>query len=71
MKTANLKIDGMTCGHCVASVRKALETVDGATVDSVDIGSAKVSFDPRDTSADALVLAVVDAGYPATASMDQ
>ncbi len=71
MKTANLKIDGMTCGHCVATVRKALETVDGATVDSVDVGSAKVSFDPQSTSADALAHAVADAGYPATVSANQ
>lgn len=71
MRTANLKIEGMTCGHCVASVRRALETVDGATVESVNIGSANVSFDPQSTSTEELALAVAEAGYPATVSTEQ
>lgn len=71
MQTANLMIEGMTCGHCVASVKSALEAVDGATVDTVSLGSAVVSFDPMTTSADALADAVRDAGYAATASEEK
>ncbi|MCL4813305.1 MAG: heavy-metal-associated domain-containing protein [Vicinamibacteraceae bacterium] len=65
MMTVQLAIDGMSCGHCVARVKKALEQVPGATVADVAVGSATVEIDPARTSADALVKAVDDAGYPA------
>lgn len=42
MERINLRIDGMTCGHCVSSVKQALEKA-GARVERVDIGSADVS----------------------------
>jgi copper chaperone len=38
-------IEGMHCQACVARVRKALEKVDGARVDRVDVGSAEISID--------------------------
>jgi copper chaperone len=38
-------IEGMHCQACVARVRKALEKIDGARVDSVDVGTAEVSVD--------------------------
>ena len=42
--TIHLKIDGMSCGHCVASVKKALESVPGVDSAAVDLsaGSAAV-----------------------------
>lgn len=63
--TVQLAIDGMSCGHCVARVKKSLEQVPGATVGEVEIGSATVDIDPAQTSPDALVKAVDAAGYPA------
>lgn len=54
MKT--LRIDGMTCGGCARSVRKALEK-SGATVETVDheAGTAVVRDDvDRDAAAAAL-----------------
>lgn len=60
----NLKITGMTCGHCVRSVTGALKTVPGVTSAEVDLkaGSATVegAADPA-----ALVSAVVEEGYQA------
>ena len=38
-------IAGMSCDHCVAAVRKALEGVSGLTVHAVEIGFAKVMAD--------------------------
>jgi copper chaperone CopZ len=32
MEYLNLKIDGMSCGHCVARVEKALKKIDGVNV---------------------------------------
>ena len=44
--TKNMKIEGMMCGHCAATVKKALEAVDGVTeaVVSHEDGSAKVTL---------------------------
>ncbi len=37
---ATLAIDGMSCGHCVASVQKALAGVAGLTDAKVSVGKA-------------------------------
>jgi copper chaperone len=60
-----LKIDGMTCGHCVAAVKKALEDVPGVTGAQVELatGRARVEGEP---ALDALLAAVQDEGYQAT-----
>jgi copper chaperone len=63
MKTIKLNIEGMTCGHCVNSVRKALAGVPGATVRSAGIGTAVVTIDEAAATEQALVEAVGDAGY--------
>ena len=65
MNRTTLKIDGMSCGHCVMSVKKALENVDGVTIESVAVGSAAVQYDPAVASPKQIVDAVVDAGYSA------
>lgn len=65
MERLRLDIDGMTCDHCVRAVRTALEGVDGATVEAVDVGSATVQYDPARTSPAALADAVSDEGYEA------
>ncbi|HLA62914.1 MAG TPA: cation transporter [Rhodothermales bacterium] len=63
MTTETLKIDGMTCGHCVAAVRNALAEVEGVDVEDVQIGEARVRYDEEKTSRDALVAAVEEEGY--------
>ena len=64
MKELNIAISGMSCGHCVARVTKSLQAL-GVTVESVDIGSAKVAYDPGVISPGAITQAVASAGYPA------
>ena len=63
MERITMKIDGMSCGHCVSAVKTALADVPGAEVETVAIGSATVAYDPAQTSATALAEAVRDAGY--------
>jgi copper chaperone len=58
-----LKIEGMSCGHCVMHVTKALKALNGVEVEDVQIGSAKVSFDPEKVSSAAIADAVRKAGY--------
>ena len=68
METTALKIDGMSCGHCVSQVTSALKKVPGVEVLGVEVGSASVRFDPNHTSVKAVAEAVTSAGYPAAPS---
>lgn len=65
MNRVHLEIDGMSCGHCVGAVRKALGNLDGVTPESVSIGHADVSFDPSRVDATAIVASVKRTGYEA------
>ncbi|WP_022835081.1 heavy-metal-associated domain-containing protein [Salisaeta longa] len=66
MKEETLIIEGMHCDHCVSAVRDALENVKGLTVQTVNVGSAKVQYDPSAVSGDALAQIISDAGYTLT-----
>lgn len=68
MERVTMKIDGMTCGHCVAQVTKALKDVDGVTVEQVKVGTAMVSFDPDSTSEGRITQAIEDQGYAVAAT---
>lgn len=63
MKTQELKIEGMTCGHCVMSVQKELGKIPGVKVEKVEIGSAKVQFDETKVNPAMLANAINEAGY--------
>jgi copper chaperone CopZ len=66
MEHLNLKIDGMSCGHCVARVDKTLKKLDGVTVNRVDVGSADILYDPAKTPFALIREALDDAGYTAS-----
>jgi copper ion binding protein len=65
MATKTLKIQGMTCNHCVMRVAKALKAVPGVQDAKVDLQKAEaaVTFDESKVSPEKLSVAVVDAGY--------
>jgi copper chaperone len=63
MDRIKLKIEGMSCGHCVSAVDKALKGLDGVQVEQVAIGTATVSYDPAATSPERITRAVEDEGY--------
>lgn len=63
MEQAKLKIDGMSCGHCVASVTSALKSVDGVTVENVAVGSASLEYNPATTDMEKIRDAVAGAGF--------
>lgn len=66
-RTVTLAVDNMTCVSCPFIVKNALADVDG--VRQVDVSfeakTASVVFDDAVTTADALIAATTDAGYPA------
>jgi len=65
MAIATLKIQGMTCNHCVMRVAKALKTIPGVTDARVDLqkGEAVVTYDNAKIAPEQLSFAVVEAGY--------
>ncbi len=67
MNIQHLTISGMTCGHCVMSVKKELSKLEGVTVQSVSIGSATIAVDESRVERNVLEKAVEEAGYTVTA----
>jgi copper chaperone len=58
-----LSIEGMHCEGCVRRVAAVLRGVKGVEPDSVEVGSAQVSFDPERASAEEIAAAVDHIGF--------
>ncbi len=65
MQQLDLDISGMSCGHCIARVKQALEATAGVRVESVKVGSAHLAFDPAVTTPERISAAVTGSGYVA------
>jgi copper chaperone len=63
LKTQEFKIEGMSCGHCVMAVRKALSRLDNVKVSDVQIGKANVEYDETKTTESSIIIAIDEAGY--------
>ncbi|HEV8647028.1 MAG TPA: heavy-metal-associated domain-containing protein [Burkholderiales bacterium] len=65
MERTVLKVNGMTCGGCVRSVKNVLESIQGvSSVEvSLDKAQATVTYDPAKTDVNRMSEAVTDAGY--------
>lgn len=63
MTSLNLTIDGMSCGHCVMSVQKALRALDGVEVEQVLLGSAALQYDPARRTVEDILEAVREQGF--------
>jgi copper chaperone len=65
-KNTELKIDGMTCGGCVASVKRVLEALPGVQAAEVSLASGTASVRHDDTvDPERLKSAVEEAGFEA------
>ena len=63
-----LKVKGMSCQHCVMSVTKALNQLDGIKNIQIDLAKGEVRFDnTKSVSADRIRNAITDAGYEVVA----
>jgi copper chaperone len=56
------KIEGMSCGHCVMAVEKELNKLEIKSK-NVEIGSAKIEFDPDKVSEDDIKNSITEAGF--------
>jgi copper chaperone len=67
MQTARIKVQGMTCGGCVASVKRALQQIDGVANVEVSLAEAqaRVEYDPARVNEPQLRSAIEDAGFDA------
>ena len=65
MEQTTIAIQGMSCGHCVASVKGALGRLDGVEVQEVKVGSATVAYDPAAVTPERITQAIADEGYAA------
>ncbi|WP_415857154.1 heavy-metal-associated domain-containing protein [Sinomonas sp. G460-2] len=65
--TTTVHVDGMTCGHCVASVTEELEALEGVETVSVELnagGTSPVTIaSSRKLKHEAISEAVAEAGY--------
>lgn len=62
-----LKVEGMTCGHCVGAVTRSVQSIDAAAKVDVDLAQQKVRVDSA-ASLDDIKSAVEEAGYPVLAA---
>lgn len=62
MITKTLKIEGMSCQHCIMAIKKQLSKLD-LTIKDVQIGSAEIEFNEDKVNHNQLEQAVKEAGY--------
>jgi copper chaperone len=59
-----LKVKGMSCQHCVMSITKALNQLEGIENPQVDLTKGEVRFDNRtEVPSSRIVKAIEDAGF--------
>ena len=64
MSTSIFTVEGMTCGHCVASVTEEITEIDGVTDVVVDLPTGAVTVTSAEPLDEAHVRAAVEeAGY--------
>lgn len=63
MQRVSLTIDGMTCGHCVRAVDRALQSLPGVEVERVEVGSAVVAYDPAAVKPEQIEKVISEEGY--------
>ena len=65
MKVAVLKVDGMSCEHCVKAITKAVGALNGVGNVQVDLKAKTVSVehDPEQAPLDKIKAEIEDQGY--------
>ncbi len=63
MTNVAIKIEGMSCQHCVMRVKKAIEALKGISELDVQIGTVKMKFDDTQVKKEEIEKAITNAGY--------
>ncbi|GII32601.1 heavy-metal-associated domain-containing protein [Planotetraspora mira] len=63
MSVKTYTVQGMTCGHCVSSVKEEVGELAGVTGVEVDLASGRLDVAGEGVTDDAVRLAVQEAGY--------
>jgi copper chaperone len=65
MTHKNVHVEGMTCGHCVETVTKAVNSLNGISRVSVDLDKKQVSvdFDESRTDLDTISSKIIEVGF--------
>lgn len=66
MKDIVLHIDGMSCGHCLNAVSKAVGSLEGVTPRSIRMGRAELQYDENMVNPAQIIAAISEEGYTAT-----
>lgn len=60
-----LEVQNMTCGHCAATVTKAIKAIDSAATVNVDLAAKTVAVSSS-APLDVVRSVIAEAGYPVT-----
>ncbi|MBR9978542.1 MAG: heavy-metal-associated domain-containing protein [Bacteroidetes bacterium] len=63
MKLEHIRIEGMTCNHCIMAVRKELATVEGVQLEDVRIGSVLLRYEEGKVNPGDIDRAIEAAGF--------
>lgn len=62
----NLSLTGMYCGSCVRRVTMALQAVPGVQVESVEVGSARIAYNPAEATPEEILASIGRIGFQAS-----
>ena len=65
MEKTTLHVEGMSCQHCVMSVKKAIEELSGIKTAAVDLGkkTVDIEYDPAKSTLDKIREAITAQGF--------
>ncbi|QGQ47938.1 copper chaperone CopZ [Metabacillus sediminilitoris] len=65
METVTLKVEGMSCNHCVNAIESNVGKLQGVSNVKVNLdnGTVEVSFDSSEVSKEAMIDVIEDQGY--------
>lgn len=65
MKQKSVKVEGMTCQHCVQTITEALKKIQGLDSVAVDLDKKEVDvkFDENETSLQEITGKIVEVGF--------
>jgi copper ion binding protein len=69
MQKTLIKVDGMSCQHCVKAVTDAVKALNGVKTVKVDLdaGTADVEYDTAAVTLESIKAAITEEGYEAAA----